>query len=212
MDLEVARANMIEQQIRPWNVLEMQTLNALKVIRREDFVPQQYKNLAFVDTQIALGHGEVMLEPKVAARMVEALSLNAALEVFQIGCGSGYITALMASICHKVTCIEIVPEFCATSRRNLAMAGIDNVELIEGDCFDYPASLRFDRVLVTGSVAELRLSFSNLLNEEGQLVGFQGQGGIMQAVIIKPGSPVHALFETSVPRLQNFSDARVFTF
>ena len=135
MDLETARTNMIEQQIRCWNVLEMQTLKALGEIRREDFVPDSHIELAFADVQIPLGKGEVMLEPKVSARHVENLSLSPSHRVLEIGTGTGYVTALLATLCKHVTTLEIDADLSGQAGRNLAMAAITNVELIVGDCF-----------------------------------------------------------------------------
>ena len=212
MDFELARANMIEQQIRPWNVLEMQTLEALGAIRREDFVPEESRHLAFVDTQIPIGHGEVMLEPKVGARLVESLDLNANSRVLEIGCGTGYLTALLSSICAHVTAIEIVPEFCETARRNLAMAGFDNTEIQEGDCFALAHDKLYDGILVTGSVAELGPCFSTLLADDGKLAGVQGFDPVMQAVVVSRDGKVESLFETYVPRLKNAADTTAFTF
>ena len=133
MDYEMVRANMIEQQIRPWNVLAMQTLNALSLVRREDFVPAEYRELAFADVQIPLGNGEAMLEPKLSARMMESLQLEENDKVLDIGTGSGYLGALMASICAHVTSVEIDPRLLAQAQRNLAMAAITNVTLEVGD-------------------------------------------------------------------------------
>lgn len=212
MDFEVARSNMIEQQIRPWNVLEMQTLEALGTVRREDFVPEQYRNLAFVDTQIPIGHDEVMLEPKIGARLVESLSLNGSSRVLQIGCGTGYITALLATICEHVTAVEIVPEFCETAKRNLAMAGFSNVEIVQGDCFEFNQDPDYDGVLVTGSVPALGPCFSALIAKDGKLAGVQGHDPVMEAVVISRGGSEESLFETSVPRLKNAVETRTFEF
>ena len=159
MDYETARINMIEQQIRPCNVLETRTLNALSEIRREDFVTSRYHHLAFVDTWIPLGDNQVMLEPKVSARMIEALELEPGHRVLEIGAGSGYTAALMASLGAQVTSIEIRSQLSEQAKRNLAMAGIDNVTVQCADGFSYcenqSASEPFDRMLVTGSVPRI---------------------------------------------------------
>jgi protein-L-isoaspartate(D-aspartate) O-methyltransferase len=214
MNYETARANMIEQQIRPWNVLEMQTLNALNVVRREDFVPESYRDLAFADIQIAISDNEVMLEPKVGARMIEALGLNQSSRVLEIGSGTGYLTALLAAICDHVTSIEINPTLSAEARRNLAMAGFQNTHIIESDCFDYinTSSEKFDAVLVTGSVPEIQPLFAKLISENGCIVGVQGSNPAMQAVILNADGNLKTLFETSVSRLQNIVEKASFTF
>ncbi len=217
MDYETARANMIEQQIRPWNVLEMQTLNALGEIRREDFVPAQYKDLSFADVQIAIGDGEVMLEPKVGARMVEALGLKPAHRILEIGAGTGYLTALAASLCAHVTSIEIDPQLSAQAEINLAMAGITNAALVQGDCFEFcldpgDHGRQFDGVLLTGSVVEVSQSIRNMINRRGRVVAIEGRHPAMQVVVYGADGSRRSLFETCVPRLRNVNDNPSFIF
>ncbi len=216
MDFEVARANMIEQQIRPWNVLEIQTLEALAAVRREDFVPPAYRDLAFADVQIPLGGGEVMLEPKVSARMMEALHLGAGDRVLEIGTGSGYLTALLSRVCAHVTSVEINPELLGQARRNLGMAGIANVTLEEGDGHNgYGAPGSYDAILVSGSMARISDGLTRGLVTGGRLVGIEGFDPAMQAVLyLRTSSGVdrRTLFETSAPRLKNAEDAAEFIF
>lgn len=212
MNYETARANMIEQQIRPWNVLEMQTLQALNDVRREDFVPEQYRDLSFADIQISISANEVMLEPKVGARMVEALGLTASCRVLEIGAGTGYLTALMATMSQHVTSLEIDSELASTARRNLAMAGIDNTDIIETDCFKHIVEEPFDCVLITGSTLDIGSSFLKMISNGGRIVGIQGNNPAMQAVIVNSNGAVTTLFETSVPRLKNVEEAVSFTF
>ena len=214
MNYEIARANMIEQQIRPWNVLEMQTLNALNEVRREDFVPESYRDLAFADIQINIADNEVMLEPKVGARMIESMGLNASSRVLEIGSGTGYLTALLAVICDQVTSIEIDPKLATKARQNLAMAGFQNTRIIESDCFDYidSSSEQFDAVLVTGSVPEIQPLFAKLVSGDGCIVGAQGSDPAMQVVILNADGKLKTLFETSVPRLRNIAEETSFTF
>ena len=217
MDYEVARVNMIEQQIRPWNVLEMQTLNALSEIRREDFVPAQCKDLSFADVRIPIGDGQVMLEPKVGARMVEALGLKPTHRILEIGTGSGYLTALLATICEHVTSVEIDQQLIRQADMNLAMAGITNVELVQSDCFAFcrnPAEhgSQFDGVLITGSVTEIDKTFRNMINVEGCVVGIEGYDPAMHVAVYRADGSRRSLFETSVPRLMNVDDKPSFTF
>ena len=217
MDYETARTNMIEQQIRPWNVLAMQTLKALGEIRREDFVPDQYKDLSFADVQIPIGEGEVMLEPKVGARMIEAMTVTQSHNTLVIGTGTGYLVALLATMCNHVTGIEIDHNLSNQAEMNLAMAGITNVELVQGDCFDFcrdPArqESKFDGVLITGSVPEIDQTFENMINNEGVVVGIQGFNPAMQMVVCGSGGSRKSLFETSVPRLRNVVEKPAFTF
>ena len=218
MDFETARINMVEQQIRPWNVLETQTLRVLTEIRREDFVPEPYQDLAFADVQVPMNDKEFMLEPKVGARMVEALGLSSNHRVLEIGTGTGYLTAILASLCHHVTSIEIDESLHARARVNLARAGIDNVKLVPGDCFRYCGEAEnqdrlFDRILISGSLPQVDERFTRrLVPDHGRVVGIEGHDPAMQVVIVRPDSTRRSLFETHVPRLRNVIDERAFTF
>ena len=216
MDYETARINMIEQQIRPWNVLATRTLNALGEVRREDFVPGSYQYLSFVDTRIPLGDNQVMLEPKISARMIEALELEPGHRVLEVGAGSGYTAALMASLGAQVTSIEIRPQLSEQAKRNLAMAGIDQVTVQCADCFSYcdtrSARGPFDRMLVTGSVPEIGDIFLAMIHARGRIVGIEGNNPAMQAVSIRANGQRTTLFETSVPRLENVHEQATFDF
>lgn len=221
MDYEAARLNMVEQQIRPWNVLEMQTLTALGEIRREDFVPAQYKDLSFADVRIPIGDGQVMLEPKMGARMIEAMAVKPFHRVLEIGTGTGYLTALLATICEHVTSVEIDQQLIRQAAMNLAMAGITNVELVHSDCFAFCRSpgehgSQFERVLITGSVPKIDKTFRNMTSIEGCVVGIEGDNPAMQVVVYRAGDRSgrarQSLFETSVPRLVNVDDKPSFIF
>ena len=220
MDYEAARVNMIEQQIRPWNVLELQTLNALGSLRREDFVPGEYRDLAFADVQIPLGDGEVMLEPKVSARLMESLHLNDKDSVLEIGTGTGYLTALLCQVSNHVTSVEIREDLLAQAERNLGMAGISNFSLVNCDAHDGwrpidDGPTHFDAILLSGSLNRIPDAFTDLLNDNGRLVGIEGKKPAMQAVLYtKIGNRItrKALFETWAPRLKNADDKEEFTF
>ena len=226
------RANMIEQQIRPWNVLAMQTLHALKQIRREDFVPAEHRELAFADVRIPLGGGEVMFEPKVSARMVESLALGADDRVLEVGTGSGWVTALLASLCAQVTSVEIDQKLLAGARRNLAKAGIENVTLENGDAHaGWGAAVPFDAILINGSLPRIidapdhateatdasnpSNPWSIALADGGRLVGIEGHPPAMQVVrLTKNNGSVtrESLFETVAPRLRNILEPAQFVF
>ncbi len=221
MDIETARANMIEQQIRPWNVLEMQTLNALRQIRREDFVPDECCHLAFADVQIPLtpgggDGGEVMLEPKVGARMLEALALGADDTVLEIGAGSGYLVALLAAVSAHVTAVEIDAQLLALARRNLAMAGIDNVTLELGDAHaGWSSTKQFDAILISGSLPKITDAWADALAVGGRLTGIEGHLPAMTVVrLTKADDSVvrETLFETVAPRLRNVVEKPEFQF
>ncbi|MGI9318865.1 MAG: protein-L-isoaspartate O-methyltransferase family protein [bacterium] len=221
MDYEAARANMIEQQIRPWNVLEMQTLKALGSLRREDFVPNASRELAFTDVQIPLGDGEVMLEPKVSARMLESLHLNRDDNVLEIGTGTGYLTALLCLVAKHVTSVEINPQLLAQAERNLGMAGISNFTLVSADAHNgwHPNGegglSQFDAILISGSLNRVPDSFKDQLLDGGRMVCIEGQKPAMQAVLYtKSGTEKvrRTLFETWAPRLKNAEDKEEFVF
>ncbi len=133
MDVERARFNMVEQQIRPWEVLDQRVLDLLFRVRREEFVPPQYRTLAFVDMEIPIGHGETMLAPKMEARMLQELALKPADRILEVGTGSGYMTALLASFGAHVYSVDIIAEFTQRAAAKLAAHGISNMTLETGD-------------------------------------------------------------------------------
>ncbi len=221
MDYETARANMIEQQIRPWNVLAMQTLNALKRIRREDFVPAEHRELAFADVQIPLGDGEVMLEPKVSARMLEALALGADDVVLDVGTGSGYLAALLAAVSAHVTTVELNARLFAEAQRNLAVAANLDAELAavaqqSGDAHaGWGQPGQFDAILISGSLPEITDPWATALADGGRLVGIEGHLPAMRVVrLSKTGDDItrESLFETAAPRLRNVVETVEFIF
>lgn len=217
MNYESARFNMIEQQIRPWNVLTLAVLDALGRIRREDFVPERHRHLAFADIQIPISEGQVMLEPKVSARLVESLGPIDQCRILEVGTGTGYVTALLATVCQHVTSIEINPEQADIARKNLFDASIDNAEVIQADCFEFCGSGKensgkYDRVLVTGSLPRLAPVFMPMVNASGCVVGIQGHDPAMQAVVCYPQGPEKSLFETTAPRLINATEIQAFEF
>ena len=217
MNYESARFNMIEQQIRPWNMLSMPVLDALGRTRREDFVPEQYRHLAFADIQIPIGRRQVMLEPKVSARLVQSLDPKDRCRILEVGTGTGYVTALLAAVGDRITSIEIDPEQAETARKNLSGAGIDNAEVIQADCFEFCGSGKehsgkFDRVLVTGSLSRLAPVFLPMVTPSGCVVGIQGHDPVMQAVVCDPQGREKSLFETHAPRLINAAEPQAFEF
>ena len=153
MDLERARYNMIESQIRTWEVLDQTVLDTLFVLKREEFVPEQYRPLAFVDMEIPIGHGEVMLAPKLEARLLQELTLKKTDRVLEVGTGSGYMTALLASLAGHVYSVEMHPDLSAAAAAKLAAHGIDNVTLEVGDAaLGWTRHAPYDAILLTGSV------------------------------------------------------------
>ena len=170
MNIEQARFNMIEQQIRTWEVLDPEVLDLLGRVKREDFVPSRHRDLAFADLEIPLGHGESMMQPKVEARILQELSIEPHESVYEVGTGSGYLTALLASRARHVTSAEIYPDLKASAEKNLAAAGITNVTLLEGDSARAPlAESAFDVIVLTGSTPVVPQAFLDHLKPGGRL-------------------------------------------
>ena len=217
MNIEQARFNMIEQQIRTWEVLDPGVLELLQVVKREDFVPAAYRTMAFVDTQIPLPNGQFMLEPKVEARLLQELGVQRHERVLEIGAGSGYMAALLAHKSQHVTTVEIDAELVGLATENLKRAWILNATVLLGDAskalaVDGP----FDVIVLSGSVAEVPRSLLGQLKPGGRLVAIVGQLPIMRAVLMtrgaEAGHSVVELFDTVAPRLSGFGEPSRFTF
>ncbi|MCC7220448.1 MAG: protein-L-isoaspartate O-methyltransferase, partial [Candidatus Contendobacter sp.] len=211
-----ARHNMIEQQIRPWDVLDQQVLDTLAQLPREDFVPARYRNLAFGDIAIPLGQGEFMLKPNVEARILQALALRPTDQVLEIGTGSGYLTAGLARLAGAVVSVDIVPDFVETARRQLKAHGFDNVALYAGDASCGWGERRYDAIAVTGSVPTVAEVWRQSLNLGGRLFIVAGQSPAMEALLItRIGEQEwvqESLFETELPSLRNAAAPKVFEF
>lgn len=217
MDIEQARLNMVQNQIRTWNVLDDKILNLLTLCPREIFVPSAFKDLAFADTQIPLGHGQVMLQPAVVGRILNAINLDTHDHVLEIGTGSGYLTALMAQLCRSVTSIEENKPLALQAQRNIQELGLRNVEIINGDTFTVlKGSKAFDVVVFTGSVGSLPRELINQTKYGGCLFAIVGYEPVMQACIftrIKEEEWTKAiLFETVVPPLKERFNVATFEF
>ncbi len=221
MNVELARFNMIEQQIRPWEVLDQSVLSLLSTIRREDFVPAAHRGLSFVDTQVPLldaePHGPCMLEPKVEARLLQELQLQRHERVLEIGTGSGYMAALLAHRAMQVFTIESRPELARLARQNLKRSGLVNVEIVEGDgAPGLPAEAPFDAILLSGSVAEVPAVLLAQLKVGGRLAAVVGQEPVMRARLITRVGPEAwseiDLFDTVAPRLSGFAEPSRFQF
>lgn len=185
MDFNQARVNMVEQQIRTWDVLDQTVLDTVLNTPREYFVPDNYRILAFSDICIPLGHGQAMMTPKVEARLLQALAVKHADNILEIGTGSGYLTALLARCGRQVTSLEIIPEFTAAATNRLRAAGIANARLINADGIDgHAAAAPFDVIAVTGSCASVRTAFQEQLSIGGRLFVVIGQAPVMEALLI----------------------------
>jgi protein-L-isoaspartate(D-aspartate) O-methyltransferase len=217
MNIEQARFNMIEQQIRTWNVLDQEVLDLLMVIRREEFVPAPYKNLAFVDTEIPLPGGENMLTPKMEARLLQEVSVKKHETVLEIGTGSGYMAALLAYKGRHVTSVEIAPELKALAEKNLTGYGISNVSVELGNgAQGWANGAPFDVIVLSGSLPVLPDVFLQQLKVGGRLAAIIGTAPIMSAHVVTRISDTAfdtvKLFETSVTPLKAAVAPSHFTF
>jgi protein-L-isoaspartate(D-aspartate) O-methyltransferase len=217
MDFERARFNMVEQQIRPWEVLDQRVLDLLFRLRREDFVPENHRTLAFADLEIPIGHGERMLAPRVEARMLQALAITENDRILEVGTGSGYMTALLASVGGHVYSVDIVPEFARTAGEKLAAHGIRNVTLDVGDASrGWDKHGPYDAIVLTGSVPILPESFKTSLKAGGRLLAVVGEAPVMEAELITSVSAgaynTVALFETCIASLRNAVTPERFVF
>lgn len=216
MNIEQARFNMIEQQIRPWDVLDFTVLDLLKAVRREQFVPAAHKALAFVDCEIPLGHGAAMWQPKLEARAVQALQLRPSDSVLEIGSGSGYVTALLARLAAHVTSVEIEPALHEMAKANLAAQHIGNVTLQLGDGAQHWGEGEYDAIILTGSVPLFPEAYRQQLKVGGRLFAIVGDAPAMQATLCTRTGPEQfhtvSLFETSVAPLQHAPQPQRFVF
>ena len=217
MNFEKARFNMIEQQIRPWDVLDGDVLQLLSEVKREDFVPLAHKVLAFADMEIPLGHGQFMLPPRVEARMLQDATIQKTDKVLEIGAGSGYMAALLAHQAHRVISLEINPELAKMARENLQKAGVFNAEVRQFDgSKGTPAESPFDVIVLSGSVAVVPSALLAQLKVGGRLVAIVGDEPVMRATVVTRGSDTAYTttqpWDTVAPRLQNFPEPERFIF
>jgi protein-L-isoaspartate(D-aspartate) O-methyltransferase len=224
MNLELARFNMIEQQIRPWEVLDQNVLSLLGSVKREDFVPAGHRALAFIDTQVPLLEGEssgpCMLEPKVEARLLQELQVQRHEKVLEIGAGSGFMAALLAHRAQQVFSLECRAELARRARENLRRAGVVNAQVLDVSAAEgargLPAQAPFDVIVLSGSVAEVPRALLEQLKPGGRLCAVVGQEPVMQAHLytragLAAWSERH-LFDTLTRRLEGFPEPSRFRF
>jgi protein-L-isoaspartate(D-aspartate) O-methyltransferase len=217
MNLEQARFNMVEQQIRTWEVLDQEVLDSLYVIPREEFVPAQHRALAFSDLELPLGEGERMWQPKLEARVLQELALKKTDRVLEVGTGSGYLTALLAHRAGEVCSVELRPALAAFGRENLERHGADNVVLEIGDAArGWGSRAPYDAIVLTGSTPVLPRAFLEQLNPGARLFAVVGEAPAMQARLAfctAPGAWRSVdLFETVIRPLANAEQGRRFRF
>ncbi|WP_076593420.1 protein-L-isoaspartate O-methyltransferase family protein [Herminiimonas arsenitoxidans] len=218
MNIEKARFNMIEQQIRPWDVLDLDVLELLVVVKREAFVPLAYRALAFADSEIPLPHGENMLTPKLEARIMQELAVKKHENVLEIGTGSGYMAALLAHKARHVTSVEIEPELKTLAEKNLADYGVSNVTVVQGDGAQgwTGGDATYDVIVVSGSLPVVPEGLLANIKIGGRLLAIVGTAPAMTAQIITRTSDIGyttvGLFETSVKPLRNVATPSQFKF
>ena len=215
--LEQFRFNMIEQQIRPWDVLEPSVLELLNVVKREKFLPAESQAFAFVDMEVPLPGGQCMLSPKVEARALQDLKIQKHEKVLEIGTGSGYMAALLGYCAHSVLSLEILPELATFARNNLRNAGVRNVEVRQADgALGAAADGLFDVIVFSGSVAAVPEQIKAQLKVGGRLFAVVGQEPMMRAnFITRTGDTTYATtqpWDTVAPRLVHFAEPSKFTF
>ncbi len=216
-NIEQTRFNMVEQQIRTWDVLDNSVLELLYKIRREEFVPAAYRSLAFVDMEIPLERGQVMLEPKMEARFLQELNVKKTDKILEVGSGSGYMTALLAEKGAYVYSVEIVPELKTMAELNLHAQNISNVTIELGDAArGWPQDEPYDVIVLTASTPVLPEAFQKSLSPGGRLIAVVGEEPVMEAVLVtceRSGVCNSViLFETCIPPLINAQQPERFVF
>ncbi len=204
MNVEHARHAMIEQQVRPWDIVDLKVLAAMSAVPRENFVPAAYRDLAFADTELPIGHGETMFKPVLEGRMLQGLKLQANDEVLEIGTGSGYITACLASLCRSLVSVDLHADFIADAKDRLAALDLNNVRYEQADALAFDPGQQFDAIAVTGAVTEVPTAFLNWLRPGGRLFIIRGQSPAQEAIrltLTAQGFDTESLFETDIPYL-----------
>lgn len=217
MNFEQARQNMVENQVRPWEVLDARVLEVLGRVRREDFVAAEHRQLAFADVCLPLGHGEVMMKPVLEGRVLQALELAPADRVLEIGTGSGFLTACLAGLSSEVVSVDIHADFTTAATARLAAAGVTNATLQIGDAvLDWQPQGQFDAVVLTGAVAQLPERMLGWLKPGGRLLVIRGASPAQQVALLTQEGPGRyrdeVLLETDLPYLVHAEPTRRFVF
>ena len=208
MDLSVARDQMIGHQLRAWEIGDQRVLDVMATVPRPDFVPAAYRNLAYADMAVPIGHGHEMLAPKIQGRLLQALALKPGDEVLDVGTGTGFLAACLARLAGQVTSIDIHETFTESARSRLANAGVHGVRLTTGDIFETTFSRRFDAIAVTGSVPLYPAAFEEWLKPGGRMFCILGVPPLMEATLVRKspdGAATlrEAVFETLAPALEH---------
>lgn len=211
IDYSHARELMVEQQIRPWDVLEIRVLDVLARLPREAFVAESHRALAYADIELPLGNGQKMMKPVIEGRTLQALDLQPGDEVLEIGTGSGYLSACMGELAREVLSLEIDAELATTTRARLDAAGLgNNVRIETADALSWDTERRFDAICVTGAVDVIPSRFAQWLRPGGRLFVIRGRSPVMEAVLVKADGTTESLFETDIDYLRGAAPAPQF--
>ena len=217
MNFEQARFNMVEQQIRPWEVLDQDVLDLLMTVKREEFVPAVYRDLAFTEVEIPIGCGQVMLKPVIEGKVLQALRLGKADSVLEVGPGSGYFAALLAARTEWVRTIELEPELVKLAGANLARNGVENVVVVQGDGIaGWAERAPYDVIVVSGGLPFVPQALLEQLKVGGRLFAFVGEAPVMKARLVTCEAEgrfrTEDIFETVVPMLKDAPQRDGFSF
>ena len=204
IDYAQARENMVEQQVRPWEVLDPRVLSVIGSTPREAFVDEAHRELAYADLSLPIGHGQFMMKPVIEGRTLQALGIQLNERVLEIGTGSGYLTACLAQLGQSVHSLEIDPTFADAARTRLAARGLGNTSVETADAMAWQTDARFDAVCVTGAVAEIPSRFLEWLAPNGRVFVIHGQSPVMEAALLRGNvnaPQADSLFETDIPYL-----------
>ncbi|WNH53358.1 protein-L-isoaspartate O-methyltransferase family protein [Stenotrophomonas oahuensis] len=211
IDYAHARELMVEQQIRPWDVLDIRVLDVLAKLPREAFVAEAHQKLAYTDVELPLGFGHKMMKPVIEGRTLQALDLQPGDEVLEIGTGSGYLSACIGALAREVLSLEIQPELATSARANLDRTGLGtNVRIETADALSWSSERRFDVVVVTAAVDTIPSHFVSLLRPGGRLFVIRGTSPVMEAVLVKADGSIESLFETDIEYLRGAAPAPQF--
>ncbi len=215
MNFEQARQNMVENQVRPWEVFDARVLDVLKRVHREDFVPPALRNLAFADVCLPLGHGEVMMKPVLEGRILQALALTPGDRVLEVGTGSGFLTACLAHLAGHVTSVDIHADFIDAAAARLAAAGVRNVELVVGEAVrEWQPNGHFDAIVLTGAVYRIPPRYLEWLAPGDRLLAICGESPVQQVVLLTQGDDrllrETSRLETDLPYLRHAEPPRRF--
>jgi protein-L-isoaspartate(D-aspartate) O-methyltransferase len=215
IDYAKARELMVEQQVRPWDVLDPRVLDVLAELPREAFVADAHKNLAYADLALPLAHGEFMMKPVMEGRTLQSLAVDPTDDVLEIGTGSGYLTACLGRLAREVTSLEIHADLADAARARLAEQSVDNVQVVLADAYAWRTDRRYSAICVTGAVSEIPQHFFDWLQPDGRLFVVRGRSPAMEAVLVRNevnARRIQSLFETDLPYLVGAAPAPVFEF